>query len=590
MLTFTSIWANAPKAVIIFDASGSMWGQVDGKAKIGIAKEALQDVVKKWNPEVELGLTVYGHRTKGDCADIETVVPVGKIDKKNILDIVKNIQPKGKTPISAALKKVAKEMKFSEEKATIILISDGKESCDADPCATAKELEKQGIDFVAHVIGFNVDKNTDAQLECIADATGGEYFSAKDASALNDAMKRIVKKVEKPKPIPKPVVVEKAKMLENNLKVTTFLSEKQKTETSYIVVSKSVMDEYGKHSSQKFKEVNYPKHETFFTIPEGNFTVKANLRHMVREKNVSIQAGERKEIKLIFHAGTINVTTLSANKKNFPSHLIGVYREILDEYGKVSLKEIGNRPFEATATFIVEAGEYVIKATQGKVATQKKVTVRAGETLDVELVYADAGKLRAYAVLAKGGKPIESNKIIIYTETVDEFGKASLEQIAWKPYPTTTTFDLPAGKYVVEAGTGSAWAKVPVTVEAGKGVDVPVVLNAGKIKAYVVKSIGGKVIESKSITVYKEIKDEYSKSSLEKVTWVPYPKTKVFIVPEGKYIVEAIGTGELNGLKSSKKVTVNASKGAEIALVLEKKPTKEEIIQEDEGSHTKDTK
>ncbi|PIE00723.1 MAG: hypothetical protein CSA79_02480 [Thiothrix nivea] len=55
-------------------------------------------------------------------------------------------------------------------------------------------LEEQGIDFTAHVIGFNVDTNTDKQLACIANTTGGEYCSAKNADDLNSAMKKVEKK------------------------------------------------------------------------------------------------------------------------------------------------------------------------------------------------------------------------------------------------------------------------------------------------------------------------------------------------------------------------------------------------------------
>jgi len=62
LLVFVSLVSavadDSPKAVIIFDASGSMWGQIQGKTKIEIAKKALENVVKEWNPKVELGLTV----------------------------------------------------------------------------------------------------------------------------------------------------------------------------------------------------------------------------------------------------------------------------------------------------------------------------------------------------------------------------------------------------------------------------------------------------------------------------------------------------------------------------------------------------
>ena len=194
MAAFSTIVSAQEKSstVIILDASGSMWGQIKGKPKMDIAKETLSKVVKDWSPQDELGLTVYGHRKKSDCNDIETVIPVGKVDKNEILSVVEKIQPKGKTPISRSLRKVADEIKYTEKKATIILISDGKESCDADPCSTAKFLEKEGIDFVAHVIGFDVDKNTTDQLQCIAANTGGLYFSASNAEELNVALQAVV--------------------------------------------------------------------------------------------------------------------------------------------------------------------------------------------------------------------------------------------------------------------------------------------------------------------------------------------------------------------------------------------------------------
>jgi Ca-activated chloride channel family protein len=59
-----TLYANDAKAIIVFDASGSMWGQIDGKPKISIAKDALKDVVRNWNNNTQLGLMVYGHRKK----------------------------------------------------------------------------------------------------------------------------------------------------------------------------------------------------------------------------------------------------------------------------------------------------------------------------------------------------------------------------------------------------------------------------------------------------------------------------------------------------------------------------------------------
>ena len=177
------------KTVIILDASGSMWGQINKIAKITTAKKALNDFVRNWdeNKMGELGITVYGHRKKTDCKDIEAIVPIGSVGekaKKEIYKKIKQIKAKGKTPISLAIEQEARKLKRSgSEIATIILISDGIDSCNGDPCKTAKRLAKEGVNIKIPVIGFDVDKKAKKQLECIATATGAEFFSSDTDSA-----------------------------------------------------------------------------------------------------------------------------------------------------------------------------------------------------------------------------------------------------------------------------------------------------------------------------------------------------------------------------------------------------------------------
>ena len=50
----------------------------------------------------------------------------------------------------------AESLRHVEQKATVILVSDGEETCNLDPCQVGRELEAAGVDFTAHVIGFDV--------------------------------------------------------------------------------------------------------------------------------------------------------------------------------------------------------------------------------------------------------------------------------------------------------------------------------------------------------------------------------------------------------------------------------------------------
>src|SRR5690606_39991818 len=91
----------ADDVVVVYDASGSMWGQIDGVSKIEIARDVMADLVSGWSDASNIGLVAYGHRSEGDCRDIETLINPGPLDRARFIDRVNSIRPKGKTPISA---------------------------------------------------------------------------------------------------------------------------------------------------------------------------------------------------------------------------------------------------------------------------------------------------------------------------------------------------------------------------------------------------------------------------------------------------------------------------------------------------------
>ena len=182
--------------VFIFDASGSMGAQIQGKMKIDIAKEVLTRLINDLPAGVNVGLVAYGHRQKADCNDVEELATLGRIDKASLIKKIKNLDHKGKTPITRSVQIVAEGLKTLEEETTIVLISDGEETCEGDPCAMVKALKASGIKFVMHVIGFDVTDKEKLQLSCMAEAGGGSYFTAKNASELTTAARKVVEKTE----------------------------------------------------------------------------------------------------------------------------------------------------------------------------------------------------------------------------------------------------------------------------------------------------------------------------------------------------------------------------------------------------------
>ncbi|MFG1477611.1 VWA domain-containing protein [Xanthobacter sp. V4C-4] len=184
--------ADVARTVIILDGSGSMWGVIDGRRKLAVARETVDKVMASLPADREVGLMAYGHRRKNDCADIELVVPPAPGSGPAVREAVKTLRFLGMTPLSAAVKQAAEALRFTEAPATVVLVTDGIETCEADPCALAGELKATGVDFTAHVIGFGLTREEGAKVACIADKTGGRYLEARDAATLDKALTETV--------------------------------------------------------------------------------------------------------------------------------------------------------------------------------------------------------------------------------------------------------------------------------------------------------------------------------------------------------------------------------------------------------------
>ena len=200
-ISTAAIAQDQPNTILVIDGSGSMWGQIDEVAKITIAQEVVAGLLSDFPADEGLGLTVYGHRERGNCTDIETIVAPAPGTADDIINAVNGITPLGKTPMTDAVIAAAEALRYTEDSATVILVSDGVETCNPDPCAAARLLEEAGINFTAHVVGFDVsDPEALTQMQCIAEETGGQFLTASNADELDLAMTAMVTE-------PEPIIV-----------------------------------------------------------------------------------------------------------------------------------------------------------------------------------------------------------------------------------------------------------------------------------------------------------------------------------------------------------------------------------------------
>jgi len=202
--------ADSPKVLFVLDSSGSMNAPIEGKAKIEVARKVMGGLIKSLPADVSIGLETYGHNRKDDCNDIEVLVPIGG-NRTTLIEAVNALNPKGSTPLTGAIRLATTQLREVEGSASVVVVSDGKETCGGDPCAAVRDAISQGVKMQVHVVGFDVTPEEAEQLKCMAKAGNGKYFAAGNADELGKALAQVKEEVVTPTPAPPPPPAPKPK-------------------------------------------------------------------------------------------------------------------------------------------------------------------------------------------------------------------------------------------------------------------------------------------------------------------------------------------------------------------------------------------
>ncbi len=177
----------------LFDASQSMIGKWQSGMKVDIAKRLMNQLLDslRYVPNLELALRVYGHQKPfppKDCDDSRLEVPFGKGNISSIQQVLKNVTPRGTTPIAKSLELCGNDFPQEKSRNIIILITDGIEECGGDPCAASAALQKTGIVLKPFIIGLGLDADLKKMFDCV-----GKYYDAKDETTFETALNVVIK-------------------------------------------------------------------------------------------------------------------------------------------------------------------------------------------------------------------------------------------------------------------------------------------------------------------------------------------------------------------------------------------------------------
>ncbi|MBN8420385.1 MAG: VWA domain-containing protein [Verrucomicrobia bacterium] len=623
LLGMTSLQAQQPaaaaRAIIVFDASGSMYGQVPGGVKIDIAKKVVSDIVGSIDPNMELGLMAYGHRKKGDCEDIELLVPPQAGSSEAILKAVAALEPKGKTPLTAAVIQAAKYLKFEEAKVSVILVSDGVETCHNDPCMAAEELERLGIDFTCHVIGFDLKPGESSGLECLAKKTGGMYLAAKDAASLKSSLEVAMKQVAKPVTT---LVVEAKKSsggaLQEGVEFQVFAAgggenaiatgsgghwstelpkagkytisakfggktleldvtiKDGETVTKEVVFAETGLKAvaFDKEGGEAFeREVSWDlfgpadaegnrvkvsfsyEAKPFLKVAPGMYLLTAVRGNATASVNVEVKEGPAQEVKVILGSGNLKLSAISAEGQ--PAIAKDVSWDLFSPPDAEGQRKKLGYSYEAQPKMTLPSGPCLVVATYGNAKGQREVEVKAGETLDI-VVLLGSGKLKLAVVMEEGGTPVAKD---VNWDVLGEADAEGNRPKAAYSYEAQPTLALPAGKYLIEVAYGNAKGKATVDVKAGATTEKVISLGAGKLKLSALAMEGSEPI-SKELTW--EILGAADAEGNRTKAGYSYDAQPSFSLPAGKYLAQV----DWGAAKTKQEVEVAAGKLTEVPIVI----------------------
>ncbi len=397
------------RILFVFDASNSMNARWQTQRKIEVARKLLKQSVDELQGKenLQLGLRVYGHQSsindgEQDCDDTKLEVPLGYRNGNYIKKKIDEVQCKGTTPIARSLEKAATDFSDCENcRNVIILITDGIEACDEDPCAVARALQAKNIILKPFVIGIGIDLEMMASLQCIGnfyDAASEDNFAQVLNIVITQALNSTTAQIN--------LLNINKKPLETNVPITIY--DNRTHEIMYNFV-------------HTLNHLGNP--DTLFLDPIFDYDVVAHTLPSVSKKGIKITPGIHNIIGLETPQGDLEI-----RMNGRPSDINGIKAIVrqADKFETVYAQDLNKR-----ITYLV--GTYDLEILTLPRTYINDVKINQSTTTSVEIPV--PGVLLVKSIMAGFGAIMsEENNILTYVVSLD-------------PNVSNQSFDLQPGKY-----------------------------------------------------------------------------------------------------------------------------------------------
>ncbi len=346
------------RILFVFDASQSMYGTWESDRKINIARKYLIHIIDSLEQldNIQMALRVYGHQSPvppQDCSDTKLEVPFSPGNAGQIRQKLRYLIPKGTTPIAYSLEQSVKDFPpLDKSRNIIILITDGIEACDGDPCSVSLNLQKQGIILKPFVIGIGLDPNFEETFECV-----GHVYNSPNEEKFQEVLN---------------VVISRA-LNETTAQVNLLDIHGMPTETD---VNMTFFDHVSGRIKYNFVHtINYMGNpDTLIIDPLINYDIVVHTIPAVRKENVSIAEGKHNMIGLNTPQGFLKIDCKNTTQ----------YRDLnIIVREKDSNRTLNIQQNETTEKYLV--GEYDLEVLSIPRLIVEDVIIEQSKTTNVEI-------------------------------------------------------------------------------------------------------------------------------------------------------------------------------------------------------------
>ena len=375
---------NKTRILFLLDASGSMYAQMGSDIRMGVAKRLLSKMVDSLRNTqgLEIALRVYGHTTtkdKRNCKDTRLEVPFGKTNHDQIQQKLRDLKPLGTTLIAYSLQEAAYDFPKDDRcRNIIILITDGIEECDGDPCAISEALQRRGVILKPFIIGVGLDENFAKHFECV-----GRFFDATTESGFDDVLRVVISQALNNTTLQVNLLDQNGRALETDVNMTFYDHHNGKMLENFV----HTMNDRG-----------IP--DTISLDPVNRYDIVVHTLPPVKKDNVEIVAGRH------------NIVAIDAPQGSLHLKVDGItnYNRLQCIIKKAGTHEVVNvQDFNTTEKYIV--GNYDIEILSTPRIYEKNVSVNQSATKHVEIP--QPGKLNFYSRLGVMGAiyRVNNNKL-----------------------------------------------------------------------------------------------------------------------------------------------------------------------------------